>query len=99
MSFANGKGGDLSEYLPIIASQRSYGIEYPDGRPHTSYPIGASLLALPTVVIIATFDRDWVGNLRDGIPIRTEKFIASMVGAAAAVMFFSIVFHSFEAYI
>jgi hypothetical protein len=31
MSFAHGRGGELTEYLPLLEAQEFYAIEYPDG--------------------------------------------------------------------
>ena len=96
MSFAKGKGGDLTEYLPLIADQKFYAIEYPDGRPHTVYPIGASLLALPAVALIAAISPDFAQDLAKGFHNKTEKFIASMIGALAGVIFFWIMVLQFQ---
>jgi hypothetical protein len=96
MSFAKGKGGDLTVYLSLLAREKFYAIEYPDGRPRSIYPIGASLLALPTVVVVAALEPNWAKNLNDGFNLKTEKFVASMIGAAAGVVFFWIVFSTFQ---
>ena len=59
LSFAKGRGGDLTEYLPIIEKEKFYAIEYPDGRARTRYPIGTSLLAMPVVTGIALLRPRW----------------------------------------
>src|ERR1017187_1851767 len=90
MSFAKGHGGDLTEYLPIIAKQKFYSIEYPDGRPRTRYPIGTALLATPFVAVTALLHPHFAEDVRTRIPIRTEHFIASSIGATAGVIFFTV---------
>ncbi len=96
MSFAKGHGGDLTEYLPIIAKQKFYSIEYPDGRPRTRYPIGTSLLAMPAVVFIAWLRPQWAEGLPNSAPVKTEQFIASIVGAAAGVVFYLLILSQFQ---
>ena len=96
MSFAHGHWGDLTEYLPIITRERFYAIEYPDGRPRTRYPIGTSLLAMPLVVMSSWVRPHFAEDLRTRIPIRTEQLIASIIGAAAAVVFFWVMLSQFQ---
>jgi hypothetical protein len=96
MSFAKGHGGDLTEYLPIIKKQQFYSIEYPDGRPRTRYPIGTALLAMPAVVVIAWLRPQWAAGLPNGTPVRTEQFIASIIGAAAGVVFYWVMLSQFQ---
>ena len=96
LSFAKGHGGDLTEYLPIIEKEHNYAIHHPDGRPHTRYPIGTSLLVAPAVGIYAILQPQWAAGLRTGIPIRTELILASAIGAAAAVIFFWAIFFQFN---
>jgi len=84
MSFAKGHGGDLTEYLPIVAQQKFYSIEFPDGWPRTRYPIGTALLVMPAVVVAAWLRPDWARGLSTGMPVRTEQFIASIVGPPPA---------------
>ena len=88
LSFAKGQGGDLTDYLPILQEQKYYAIEFRDGRPRTIYPIGTSLLAMPAVALIALASPDWAKRLSTTIHAKTEKFIASMIGAAAGAIFF-----------
>jgi hypothetical protein len=87
---------DLTEYLPIIAEEKFYAIEYPDGRPRTRYPIGPSLLAAPVVVVYSWLHPRLADELRAHIPVRTEQFIASLVGAAAGAIFFWVIFSQFQ---
>jgi len=99
MSFWRGHGGDLTEYLPIIEKQKARMIIYPDGRPRTLFPIGASLLAVPAVVVFSWLNPHFFEDLRTGIPDQTEQFIASIIGAAAAVVFFWVIFSQFQSVI
>ena len=96
MSFLLGHGGDLTEYLPIIKKENFYSIEYPDGRPRTRYPIGTALLATPFVAVSALLRPHFAEDLRTRIPIRTEQFIASIIGATAGVIFFTVMLSQFE---
>ena len=96
MSIAKGHGGDLTEYLPILEEQKFYAIEYRNGRPRTLYPIGPSLLAVPAVIVIAWLDPQWAPSLPYRIPVRTEQFIASIVGAAAGAVFYWVILVQFQ---
>ena len=96
MSFAKGHGGDLTEYLPIIEKQEFYSIEYPDGRPRTRYPIGTALMVMPAVVVIGWLRPQWAEDLPNGVPRRTEQFIASIVGAASGVVFYWVILSQFQ---
>ena len=96
MSFGRGHAGALTEYLPLVEKENFYAIEYPDGRPRTIFPIGASLLAMPAVIVFSWLNPHFVEDLQTRIPERTEKFIASMIGAAAAVVFFWVIFSQFQ---
>jgi hypothetical protein len=51
MSLIRGHAGDLTEYMPALERNDFYAIEYVNGRPHTSFPIGVSILAIPAVAI------------------------------------------------
>ncbi len=96
MSFVQGLGGDLTAYLPILEKEGFYHIDYPDGRPRTRYPIGTSLLAIPAVIVASLTNSHFAEGLRDHIPTTTEKFIASLFGAAAGVVFFWVVLYQFQ---
>lgn len=96
MSFVRGHGGDLTEFLPIVEKEKFYAIEYPDGRPRTRYPIGTSLLAAPAVGLVGILRPDWAIDLSNAIPVRTEQFIASLIGAATGVVFFWVIFLQFQ---
>ncbi|HXN87259.1 MAG TPA: hypothetical protein VN867_14390 [Candidatus Binataceae bacterium] len=96
MSFAKGHGGALSEYYPILKEQGFYSIEYPDGRPRTLYPIGTALLVMPAVVVIARLFPQWAQRLPGGMPRRAEQFLASVIGAAASVVFYWLILYQFQ---
>jgi glycosyltransferase involved in cell wall biosynthesis len=96
MSFVEGRGGDLTAYLPILEKEDFYHIDYPDGRPRTRYPIGTSLLAIPAVIVASWINPHFSEGLRYHIPAKTEKFIAAMFGAAAGVVFFCVVLCQFQ---
>ncbi|MBI3800786.1 MAG: glycosyltransferase family 39 protein [Deltaproteobacteria bacterium] len=96
MSIAKGHGGDLSEYLALIEKHNNDNIEYPDGRPRNIYPIGPSLLAVPAVVVSAWLRPEWAEGLRYDMPVQTEQFIASLVGAAAGVVFYWVILSQFQ---
>jgi len=95
MSIANGRWGDMSEYFPIMEEENYFNIEYRDGRPHNIYPIGPSLLAIPMVIVIAWLRPDWENGLRYEIPVKTEQVIASIIGAAAGVVFYWLILGQF----
>jgi hypothetical protein len=96
ISFADGHGGDLTEFMPMLEQQNFYSIEYPDGRPRTRYPIGTALLAMPIVVVMAWVRPGWVQGLQSCMPQGTEQFIASIVGAAAGVVFYWVILSQFQ---
>jgi glycosyltransferase involved in cell wall biosynthesis len=96
MSFVQGRGGDLTEYLPIIKKQDFYAIEYPDHRPRTRYPIGASLLAVPAVALASWLDPSFADELRNELPEQFEQTVASIIGAAAGVVFFWVILSQFQ---
>jgi hypothetical protein len=96
MSLIDGRGGDLSDYMPVLKSNDFYCIEYPGGRPHTFFPIGVSVLVAPIVAVIAAVDPSFKEMLRHGVPGNLEKVLASIFGAAAAAIFFWIAFGQFQ---
>jgi hypothetical protein len=96
LSFARGHGGDLTEFLPIIEKEKFYAIESPDGHPRSRYPIGTSLLVAPAVSVIAALRPAWAMDLPGAIPVRTEQFLASIIGAATGVVFFWLIFLNFR---
>ena len=98
MSFARGHWGDLSEYMDAIESDKdhAYTIDYSSGRPRNFYPIGVSILVVPEVVIKSWLDPNFQQELKGGIPDRFEKFLASIIGAGAGVVFFWLLIAQFE---
>jgi glycosyltransferase involved in cell wall biosynthesis len=96
MSFLHGQGGDLIDYLPIIEKEDFYAIIHPDGRPRSRYPIGTSLLAAPAVAVSSWLRPHFAEDLRTRKPVRTEQFIASIIGAAAGVVFFWVILSQFQ---
>lgn len=96
MSFAQGHGGDLTEYLPRLEQEQFYSIEHPDGRPRSRYPIGTSLLVMPAVVVSSWLFPHFAEDMRAHNPVGTEHFLASVIGAAAGVVFFWVVLTQFQ---
>lgn len=73
MSLIRGHAGDLTEYMPALERNDFYAIEYVDGRPHTSFPIGVSILAIPAVAIGLWFGRPFFKNCRIAFPTASKK--------------------------
>jgi len=96
MSLIEGRGGDLSDYLPVLKKSNFYSIEYPGGRPHTMFPIGVSLLSAPIVAVAAFANPSFKDMLREEVPLNLENVLASIFGAAAATIFFWLVFGQFQ---
>ncbi len=95
MSLAYGEGGDLTNYMRVMPGG-TYVLEYPDSRPRNRYPIGPSLLAVPAVAIASWIQPDFAKQLREGRTDRFEEILASIVGAAAAVTFFWLIYERFQ---
>lgn len=95
MSLVRGNGGDLTEYTTALRRNDFYMIDYSSGRPRTFYPIGASILAVPAVAIESWIEPGFFAELQSGIPDRFEQFVASTIGAAAAVIFFWLIYGQF----
>jgi hypothetical protein len=51
---------------------------------------------MPAVVVIAWLRPQWAEGLPNGVPVRTEQFIASIVGAAAGVVFYWVILSQFQ---
>jgi hypothetical protein len=97
ISLAHGRGGDLTNYMPVMPSYGTYVIEYPNGRPRNLYPIGPSLLAIPGVIVASWIQPDFAQRLREeGGTDGLEKTLASIIGAAAAVTFFWLIYERFQ---
>jgi hypothetical protein len=95
MSLAHGEGGDLTNYMRATPGITSI-IEYPDGKPRNLYPIGPSLLALPGVIIASWIRPNFAERLREGLTDRFEQTLASIIGAAAAITFFWLIYGQFQ---
>src|SRR5437667_254457 len=91
MSFARGHWGNLSEYTPILEQEALYAIEYYRDGPHTSFPVGVSLLATPALAIVSLIDPSFNEALRHALPLELEGLLAAIFGALAGVGFFWIV--------
>ena len=96
LSLVEGQGGDLSDYLPVLEKNDFYAIDLPDGRPHTVYPIGVSILVAPIVGVIALINPSFKSMLREQVPANLEKVLASLIGAVAAALFFWVVLGQFQ---
>jgi hypothetical protein len=84
---------DLDEYRATIAAQDYYGIDRTGGHLRTFFPVGVSLLAVPFVAVADRLNAHPAGApAADTFSIRhaakLERFIASLVVAAAAVVVF-----------
>jgi hypothetical protein len=95
MSLIRGNSGDLTEYKAALERNDFYAIEYVDGRPYTSFPIGVSILAIPAVVMESLVRPEFFQELQNGVPDRFEKVVASIIGATAAVVFFWLLYSQF----
>jgi hypothetical protein len=95
LSLAEGKGGDLREYLSLIEDRNFYAIRRFDERYYTMFPIGVSLLAAPVVAAAAWLDPAFKLRISQHIPDRFEKNIASVYGAFAALLFFWLIYSRF----
>jgi hypothetical protein len=51
-----------------------YAIEYVNGRPHTIFPIGVSLLAAPFVGLIVLINPSFNTTLREQVPDTLKRF-------------------------
>ena len=95
LSLIEGSGGALDDYLPVVAISKFYAIQFVNGRPRTIFPIGVSVLVAPAVAAIALVDPSFKERLRHNVPDGLEKILASMLGAAASVVFFWLIFLKF----
>ena len=98
MSFIRGAAGDLSVYLPPSPdyAPAGYALRTHGNHTYTMYPIGASLLAVPAVILRMWTDPAFEADIRTTVPDGTEKAIASFYGALAAALFFFVVFIRFN---
>jgi hypothetical protein len=96
MSLAEGDGGDLRKYLPVLEKYERYSILQYGDRYYTSYPMGTSLLTVPIVAAAAWWDRDFKQSVAETIPDKFEHRVASIYGAIAAVLFFWLIYQQFS---
>jgi len=98
VSFIRGAAGDLSAYLPPSPdyAPAGYALRTHGNHTYTMYPMGASLLAVPAVILRMWTDPAFEADIRTTVPDGTEKAIASFYGALAAAVFFFVVFISFD---
>ena len=96
MSFAHGQGGDLTEYLPIIEQEHSM---------PSNIPMVGPVRAIPSAPLcwpcrLSSCHRGSARHLpktcEPASRFRTEQLIASIIGAAAAVIFFWVIFSQFQ---
>jgi hypothetical protein len=98
MSFIRGAGGELSAYLPPSPdyAPAGYALRTNGDRTYSMYPIGASLLAVPAVIVRMWIDPAFEAAIRTKVPEGTEKAITSFYGAIAAALLFFVVFIRFN---
>jgi hypothetical protein len=95
LSLAEGKGGDLREYLPAIETNKFYQILKFGERYYTAFPVGTSALSAPVMGIFARFDPGFKQRIIHSIPDLFEKNLASLYGAIAALLFFWLIYSRF----
>ena len=94
LSLAEGKGGDLREYLPI-EERNSYRMLQLGERYYTVFPVGTSALAAPVVAALSWLDPDFKQNILRVHPDHFEKNLASIYAAIAALLFFWLIYSRF----
>ncbi len=95
LSLAEGKGGDLLEYLPIVEAYKFYMVRQSGERYYTIFPVGTSALAAPVVGAFAWFDPGFKQRIVHSIPEQFEKTLASAFAAIAALLFFWLIYSRF----
>jgi len=95
LSLAEGKGGDLREYLPIVEARKFQTIVKFGERYYTLFPVGTSALSAPVVGVFAWFDPAFKQRIIHSIPDRFEKTFASVYAAVAALLFFWLIYSRF----
>jgi hypothetical protein len=88
MSLLKGNWGRLDDYSEVLRKENFYQIIWPDGHPHTTYPVGVSLLAAPFVSLISRANPALDERLKGEIPDRLEAGIASFYAALGVVLVF-----------
>ena len=95
MSIAHGKGGDLSDYNDTLDRSKFYATRHMGGRPYNLFPVGPPLLVMPAVIVWDRIDPSFSSRLHNGGWEGPEKFLASVIGAAAVAVFFWLIFGQF----
>jgi len=88
LSLLRGDGGGLEEFAPVLQEFNNTSVEFPDGRPRTVYPVGASLLALPFAAATQAINPGFASYAKTVIPEDLEALAASFYGALAVVLMF-----------
>jgi hypothetical protein len=98
MSFIRGNGGDLAAYMPPSPdyARANYTLIHTGAHTYTRYPIGAPLLAVPPVALVAWIYPAYAAAVGQTVPERLEKAIASFYGAVAVALFFWVIFLRFK---
>ncbi|MHB1390778.1 MAG: hypothetical protein ACYCXF_06015 [Thermoleophilia bacterium] len=80
---------DLDEYMGLLKEQRFYETEWVGDHIYSKFPVGASLSALPVVLLleVATDTNDSAGPV---IQTATDHFTAAVIAAASTVLIYLI---------
>lgn len=96
MSLIDGRGGDLTEYRVALQKHNNIAIEYIGGRPHTMFPAGVSILAMPAVAVASWVDPGFRAALRDDVLDKFDTMLACLFGAVAGTIFFWLILGQFQ---
>jgi hypothetical protein len=93
LSFIRGEAGDISRYTGTsgLEATKTYG-----ERRYNFFPIGAALLSIPAVAVVAAVDPNLTDKVLRTDAATVQKIIASIFGALAAVVFFWVVHAKFR---
>ena len=87
---------NLDEYGEVIAREQGYAIEQVGRQSYSIYPVGASLLAMPFMLVVEQYDRVVRGldldqriRANPNLPAHLERQVASVVMAVTAVVIYS----------
>jgi hypothetical protein len=95
LSLADGRGGDLREYLPLLEAHKFYAIRRFDDRYYTIFPVGVSLLAAPVVLAWTGLEPRFRQRISQAVPDRFERDVASVYAAIAVLLFFWLIYGRF----
>lgn len=101
VSIINEGDTDLDEYEDLVSKNPGYKYQRVNGHIYSSYPEGTALVALPFCYIIEIMpnsissllinaDGSLSDNVKQDIPVRVERLIASIVVALTAVVIYLI---------